>query len=220
MSLVYKVMDINDLNEDLTRKYFPMLSEGRQKKLLSNDNRKERSLLFCAEILARQCLSELCDAPEYSFDILCNPNSRSAVGNFSANISLVSCGELIACAASYDYIGIGLNELRPFTFKEAQEVLTDSEIRAVFSDTSYSFNQLINAELITTKKCIEKFALLSSLKEAYFNSSGRGLRTIKKKVSFEITSEGVFCSDKAFSIIKSLIDSKRMIAVSVIERKS
>ncbi len=219
MRLIYKIMNINDLDQELTLKYFPLLSASKQKKLLSNDNKRERSVLFCAEILARQCLSELCDAPEFSFDILCNPNSKSAVGNYSAEISIVSNGDMVACAVSYDYIGIGICDIRPFTFKEAQEILSDTEIRVVFADYGYSFNQIINSSKIESKSCVEKFAFFLALKEAYFNASGRGLRSIKKKIAFEINDNKVLCSDRSFEVKKSIFDVNNSIVVSVIERK-
>ncbi len=218
--MVYKIMSINDLTQEMSIKYFSMLTPAKQNKLLSMENRKERSVLFCAEIISRKCLSELCDAPEFSFDILCNPNSRSAVGNYTAQLSVVSFGEYIACAASYNYIGIGISPIKSFTFKEAQEILNDTEIRWVFSDSSYSFNQIINLPLIEEKSSCERFALLSSLKEAYFNASGRGIRTIKNKVDFTVTEDKILCSESVFDVLNSFIDKNKAIAISVIERKN
>ncbi len=217
--MIYMIMNINELTEGLTRKYFPMLTEAKQNKLLSYKNGQDSAVLFCCEILARKCLSQLCDAPEYSFDILCNPNSRSAVGNYSAELSIVNTGDFIGCAASYDYIGIGISPITAFSFTEAQEILTDSEIRAVFSDSGYSYNQLINSGKIENKSCCEKFAVFSALKEAYFNASGRGLRSVKRKVSFSIGDNQVLCSEGNFDVSKVFVDAKNRIAVAVIERK-
>ena len=215
----YKIMSYNEIDDELIAKYFPMLTEAKQQKIASMKSVDERKIAFCSEILARQCLSNECDAPEFSFQLLLNVNSKSVVGNFDTEISMVKCGEIIGCAVSHEFIGIGIVKIAPFSFRDAQNIFTDSEIRAVFSDSVYSFADLINMPEIKEENVIKRFALLSSLKEAYFQSSGRGIRSVIKNYSFEFSSSGLNCSDKNAKIIKSYIDIERNIAVSVIERK-
>lgn len=216
--MIYKIMNIEELNDDIISTYFSMLSPVRQKKIAMMKNVRDRKIAFCSEILARKCLSELCEAPEFSFQLLCNADSRSIVGNFEAEISIVSCKNYVACAASRDSIGISLVAVAPFSFDDAQQIFTDTELRAVFSDSSYSFSELISMEKCIEKNVIQRFALLRSLKEAHFYSTGRGIRSEQKRTLFEFTSEGMKCSDVDAEICKSYIDKEKEIAISIIKR--
>ncbi len=216
--MIFKIMDIDDLNDDMIAAYFPMLSPVRQKKILMMKNVKDRQTAFCSEILARKCLSELCDAPEFSFQLLVNPDSKSFVGNFEAEISIVTCENFVACAVSRDSVGISMVSVAPFTFNVAQSIFTDTELRAVFADSSYSFGELINMEMCSEKSVMQRFALMRSLKEAHFYSTGRGIRTDMKRTLFEFDSEGMRCSDEDAQICDSYIDRQKNIAVSIITR--
>lgn len=216
--MIYKIMNINDLNDELIKKYFPMLTEAKQKKIASLTNVRDRAVLFCSEIAARKCLSEFCDAPEFSFSLLCNPNSKSVVGNFDVEICIVSAGDFVACAVSDNYIGISLFPVREFSFREAQKLLSDSEIRNVFSGSVYSFAELVNHNECSEEGVKQKYAVISSLKEAHYYSTGRGIRSEINKTVFDINSENVICSDLNCKVVTSYIDKEKSLAVSVVER--
>lgn len=216
--MIYKIIDINSLDEQMTAKYFPMLTPLRQKKIISMKTSEERSLAFCSEILARQCLSELCDAPEFSFTLLLNPNAKSVVGNFDAEISIASEGDIVACAVSENFVGISVHPLKPFTFKDAQNKFSDVELRAVFAESSYSFGELINLTECNEKSVIRAYALMSTLKEAYFFASGRGIRNDRKITLFEFDGNTVRCTDDDYIISESFIDDVTGYAISVVER--
>ena len=216
--MVFRAMNINELNEEMTAHYFPLLTDAKKEKILKMDDFNKKNIAFCSEILARQCLSELCDAPEFSFSLLCNPNSKSAVGNFDAELSISSSGDFLACAASHDFVGVGISPIVPFSFQDAQKNLTDVEIRTVFSESVYSFSDIIKQPLCKEKTAMIKYAVFSSLKDAYFYASGRGIRSDRRSYHFEFEGSLMLCSDNNFSVIKSYIDSKENVAVSVIER--
>ncbi len=211
-------MNINELTEDMTIHYFPLLTQAKKDKILNMSDNTQRSIAFCSEILARKCLNKLCDAPEFAFSLLCNPNSKSAVGNFDAEISISQKEDFIACAVSFDYIGIGIAKIEPFSFKEAQEKLTDVEIRAVFSESVYSFSDIIRKNICTEDSVMIKYAVFKSLKDAQFFASGRGIRADSKKISFEFNGKDMICSDNNYIVVKSYIDNKEMFAVSIVER--
>ncbi len=216
--MIYKLMDINTLDEEMIKKYFPMLTQARQKKIASMKSSKERAVAFCAEIISRQCLSQFCDAPEFSFSLLCNPNSRSVVGNFNVEICIVQYDEYVACAVSEDYVGISIVPVQSFSFKDAQNLLSDSEIRSVFSDSVYSFAELINFSECLEENVKQKFAIYSSLKEAHYFSTGRGVRSEINKTYFEINKNGIICSDENSKVSLSFINNDYSLAVSVVER--
>lgn len=216
--MIYKIMNINEVDDDLISVYFPMLTPVRQKKISLMRDIRDRKIAFCSEILARQCLSKLCDAPEFSFQLLCNPDSKSVVGNYEAEISIVSCRDFVGCAVSRSSIGISMVSVEEFAFSDAQKIFTDTELRAVFSDSSYTFSELINMPLCTEKRVIQRYALIKSLKEAHFYSTGRGIKEEMKKTLFEFTAKGMECSDLNAKICESYIDVEKNVAVSVMER--
>lgn len=217
--MIYKLMNINSLDEELIKKYFPMLTEARQKKIASMKNTEERSVAFCAEIIARQCLSKFCDAPEFSFSLLCNPNSRSVVGNFNVEICIVRYNEFVACAVSDNFVGISIVPVQSFSFKDAQKLLSDSEIRSVFSESVYSFAELVNFTECKEENVKQKFAIFNSLKEAHYYSTGRGVRSEINKIIFKINNNGIICSDENAKVSVSHINNDFSLAVSVVERK-
>lgn len=216
--MVFRIMHIDDLTDDMISEYYPYLTPVRQKKIALMKNVDERKTTLCVEILARKCLSDVCMAPESSFQLLCNPNSKSVVGNFDIEICIVTCDGFVGCAASKNSVGMALIPVAPFSFSEAQQIFTDTELRAVFSDSTHSFGELVNMKSCDEKNVICRYALMKSLKEAHFHSTGRGIRTEMKKTLFEFTGTGMKCSDPNATICKSYIDINKNIAVSIIER--
>lgn len=206
------------MTEELASHYFPLMTEGKRAKILGARDKLKGAQTFVADMLARQCLSELCDAPEFSFSLLINPDSKSVVTNFSAELSVVTAGEYVACAVSQKPVGISIVKAEAFTFSEAQELLTDSEIRYLFSFSKYSFTELVSKEICDEKVLVEKYAVFKSLKNAQFMASGRGIRERKNSSSFDFTGSSVSCSNSAYSVIISEFLSKENLALSIIER--
>ncbi len=214
--MVYKLMNINSLDKEMTQKYFPMLSELRRAKISEMKTANERAITFCAEILARQCLSELFEAPEFSFTVLCNPNSKSILGNFNGDICIVTNGDYVACAADTKQVGISLKSFEAFSFQDAQKIFTDSEIRYIFSDSTYSFSQLVNLSQISEKAVVEKFAVMSALKEAQFKASGRGIRENSQRTEFTLANNTAVCSDSSYTVEELKKDDLSGLIVCVI----
>lgn len=214
--MVYRIMNINAIDKEMTQKYFPMLSEMRRQKISEMKTARERAITFCSEILARQCLSELFDAPEFSFSVLCSPDSKSILGNFNGNICIVTNGDYVACAADTESVGISLKSFEAFSFQEAQKIFTDSEIRYVFSDSSYSFSQLVNMSQISEDAAVKKFAVMSALKEAQFKASGRGIRENFAKTEFTVTGNTARCSDSSYKVEELKKDDSSGLVVCVV----
>lgn len=218
--MVFMTMDIGELTVEQTRTYYPMLTQQRKNIINDLESADERAVLFCGEILARKCLSELLDAPEFSFQLLCNPNSKSIVGNYSANISIAAGGTLVGCAAGKNNVGIGIKPFTPFSFSSAQKLFTDAEIRTIYSGSNYSFSDLINMAECKEENVLKTHAMFSALKEAYFSANGRGFRSSLNKISFEYSGNDIICSDPDFSVVHAAVNTDNKTAVAVIERKS
>ena len=133
INLIYKIFNINDMTQELADRYFQLISDVKKKQILNAKDKIRAAQAFVADMLARQCLSELLDAPEFSFSLLLNPDSRSIVSNFDAQISIATAGEYVGCAVSRMPVGIALEIPGTFSFGDAQAFLSDSEIRNIFS---------------------------------------------------------------------------------------
>ena len=216
--MILKKMDINALDVEMTKKYYPMLTERRRQKIGEMADPGDRATAFCSEILARQCLSELLDAPEFSFQLMCNANFKSAVGNYGAYIYIASFGNTVACAASLSPVGACILPVRPFSFAEAQDLFSDSEVRAVYARSGYSFAELVNKPVCEEENVMKMFALFASLKEAYFRASGRGYRANINKTEFVCEGEEMICSDPAYRVAYCKVDHRENTALSVIEK--
>lgn len=216
--MILKRMNVNSLDVDMTKRYYPMLTEMRRKKIGEMADPKERAVAFCSEILARQCLSELLDAPEFSFQLMCNANFKSAVGNYAAHIYIAACDNVVACAASTGPVGVSVKPLRPFSFAEAQNMLSDAEVRALYARSGYPLAELINRPACDEENVMKLFALFASLKEAHFRADGRGYRANMNKTEFLFEGEEIVCSDPAYRVAWCKVDQTERMAVSVVEK--
>lgn len=216
--MVYKIFNINDMNEELVTRYFSLMTEGKRNKILNAKDKIRAAQEFAADMLARQCLSEFCDAPEFSFNLLINPGSKSVVSNFDAEISVSVCDEFVGCAVSDMPVGISLYKFVPFSFAEAQDNLRDSEIRHLFSYSKYSFAELLNIDKCCEPALMQKFSMYKSLKTAQFLASGRGIREKRNNAEFIFSATGVVCSDASYAVVKSEFSDEYLLAYAIVER--
>lgn len=216
--MVYRIFNIYDMTEELASHYFPLMSEGKRAKILGAKDKVRAAQTFVADMLARQCLSEFCDAPEFSFLLLLNPDSKSVVTNFNAQISVSTDSEYVACAVSDVPVGISIVKPEAFTFSDAQDLLTDSEIRYLFSFSKYSFSENVSKELCDEQVLNEKYSLYKSLKKAQFFASGRGIRERKNNASFDFSDRAVSCNDSNYTVSLAEYNADKKLAVSIIER--
>lgn len=216
--MIFKKMNIDALDVEMTKKYYPMLTEMRRRKINEMTDPGDRATAFCSEILARQCLSELLDAPEFSFQLMCNANFKSVVGNYGAYLYIASFGSTVACAASLSPVGACILPVRPFSFAEAQKLFSDTEVRAIYSGSGYSFAELVNKPLCSEPPVMKMFALFASLKESYFRATGRGYRANINKMEFIYNGTDIACSDPAYRVAYCRVDKEENLAISVVEK--
>lgn len=216
--MIFRQMDAAELDMALTKKYYPMLTEKRREKINSVETPDERAILFCSEILARQALGELFNAPESAFRLIVSPGSKSLVGNFNASISVDCSGTYVAAAANKREVGVAFASFEPFSFADAQKLLTDRELRYLYSFSGYSLTELINQTECREKEVIKVYARFVSLKKAFFNARGRGFRSDMRKNEFMFGEDGISCSVADFRVALCETDEEKKTVVSVIER--
>ena len=195
--MIYKFFDTDSLDEAATAKYYPLLSDTRKKIIASMPSAKERSIAFCSEIIARQCLNEMFHAPDFSFKLLLSPNGKSAVGNFDAQLSLAECNGLLGCVVSRKNVGMTLLTADWFSFNELQKLLTDTELRDVFSYSRYTYTELLTKQSLDEKNVCIRAATYLALKHSYFKTKGQILNRNFLAVEFSVSQNEITCSDPA-----------------------
>lgn len=198
--MIYRFFDLNELSENQIARYYSMLSDKKKAKIASLPDAARRIEALSAEMIARQALSELLDAPEFSFSLLIDVNGKSAVGNYSAYLSVARAGDLLCCAVSGRKVGVALSRPRAFSFSQAQALFTDTEIRDIFSGLDDSFARLINLPEIKIKAATEKFALYEALKYSYFRAKGRVTGRPEAISEFRFDGENYVCSDREYVV--------------------
>ena len=216
--MIHKIFNVNNISTDIVAHYLPLISQQKKEKILSMNDPFLASQSLTAEMLARQCLSELCDAPESSFQLLIKPDEKSAVTNFSAKIAVSTCGEFVACCASHNNIGISILKPAPFTFSDLQKYCTDSEIRHILSDSNQTLTDVIRNGNCTDARAIKAYAELITLKKAQFSASGKVILNNISKINFIYSDNLVECMDKDYRISAFEFHDSYNLACSVIER--
>lgn len=218
--MVYKFIDIQSITEELTAKYYPLLSETKQKTIREMASPEERSTAFCCEIIARQCLNDMFHAPEFSFKLLLDPKGKSAVGNYNAGISLCLLENMLGCAVSNSAVGISMIKTETFLFSQLQKCLNDAELRDVFSFSRFSYTELLQRDVLDEEKVCLRAASYLALKNAYFKAKGKMLNNNLLSVGFGFNNESVCCSDTGIKVSAIGYDKKNKFVYAVEEYKN
>ena len=215
--MIYKFFDIDTLNEELTAKYFPLLSETRRNLIAALPSAYDRSVAFCSEILARQCLNEMFHSPEFSFKLLLAPNGKSAVGNFDAQISLAEYEGYLGCAVSKKSVGIALCPAENTSFNDLQKLLTDKELRDALSFSRYSFTEIMKKQTVDEREVCACAAVFLALKQSYFRAKGKVLNNNNMSVEFIIRENSIECSDKSINCVNAGFTHNNKLAYAITE---
>lgn len=216
--VIYKFFDIKNLDEKIVAEYLPLMTDAKRERLLSVADPLTASRILVSEMLARQCLTKLCDAPEFAFQLLIRPDEKSAVTNFDAKISVVTCNEFVACCASKNNVGISVLKPAEFSFNDAQKMLSDSEIRYLFSESRQSLSDIIKNDICDERDVVKKYAMLLSLKKAYHHAAGKVIMNNMSKVNFDISEDKVRCADDNYSVQLFAYSEEMNLAYSIVER--
>lgn len=165
-------------DSDLYCWYNDMSCERKEavKKLLVPHKQK---LKIAADHICRKAVSEFCgispDQIKFSFGEYGKPY---AVG-LDVHFSISHSGDYAVCAVSDKEIGIDIEKIRKINPKTFERFASEKEIGYISSHQNGLFE-------------------IWTLKEAYFKCVGTGIGTDIKNVSFDITENGILCSEKGF----------------------
>ena len=213
--MLYRFFDVNDVDDTIVSKYYLMMSDKRKAVISSMSSGHARAVALTGEMLARSLLCRLLDAPEFSFELLLNPNGRSAVGNYRAYLSLAACGDTVGCAVSRTPVGLCLAEKRGFSFAEAQSRFSDAELRYIFAESGLAFARLVNLPLITERAAATRFASCAAVKTAY--NRARGRTAGESGVEILRDPSGAVLSDPAFAVAAA--GEENGLCFAVVEKK-
>ncbi len=216
--MIYKIFNVKNLTREMIAEYLPLLSDQKRDRILSITDILAASQALVCEILPRQCLSQLCDAPQSSFQLLVKPDSKSAVTNFDAKISINTCDEYVICAASHKSIGAFIMKPADFSFPELQKNLSDSEIRYLLSDSSFSVTDIIRNKHCGNNELNARYAMLISLKKALFYSSGKVIMNNLSKINFSFSENKIISDNPQYEVMKCEYLKEYNLVCSIVER--
>lgn len=216
--IAIEIMSPDDLSDELIGAYYPMLSEKKKNEISILESTEDRCALLCAEIVARRALAELNGCEEKSIRMSCVPNGQSLVESGKGYLSVIRSGRNVCAVATEFPAGAGAVSVRSFRFAEAQQQLSDAEIRTLVSVSGYSLMDIVNAKSVSNQAATELYAQLCAMKNARLATMSDKLKKEAKKVSFMFENGEYICSDPAFRVNFFAISRKHRVAVAVVTK--
>lgn len=215
--MVCKSIYIDKADPALFKETFEILSTARQDRIRAMKSESEQKNAIASEFLARECLSELTEAPKFAFNILTGINKLCLVGNFSAYFSLSQSDAFLCCAADRVPVGIDCRRIVPFRFSETQTEMSDSEIRHIYAPSVRFFSDIVRLDICDIREEMQQYWKVRTMKEAYFTAKGRTFRNMRD-VTFDFSGDAVQCSDPNFSYRASHLSSDENYIFSVVTK--
>ena len=215
--MIHKLININALTPEAISEYYPMLSARRKQSIANLTTPTQRARQFCAEMLTRQCLSELTGQAQDSFAFLYGPGGAGLVEGSDLHIVCAFGGEYVLTAAAHCPLGADLTLLEPFNFSQTQKYLTDGELRTVFAASRIGMAQAVMEPLCTDKTAVYRLNALLSAKRACFGAMGKQLDMPYKSIEI-LWKDGMRCSDERLKIALSDISEDKQYILTVVER--
>lgn len=178
--IIYKC-NLFDIGDEKIAEWFNNMSEERQDEVAQIKNKHKKNLKIIADHLCRKAISDFCGvSPE---EILFSKNSfgKPFAMNIPVHFNVSHSGDMVVCAVSDREIGIDIEKIKPFNIKAASKFATDEECGYIGSTENGFFE-------------------IWTLKEAYFKCVGTGLGSDIKNVSFNVTQNGIVCSESGFEL--------------------
>lgn len=187
MMKIYK-LGLCEITESDLNIWFDAMSGERKEEVCRLLNPAKRACKIAADRLCKTAVSEFCGYRYENIKIKKNEHGKPFAENLPIFFSMSHSGNFIVCAVSDNEIGIDIEKIRPINLKAAAKFATPEETDYINSSSNGFFE-------------------IWTLKEAYFKCIGTGLGTDIKKVSFEITTNKITCSDKAYNCSFADIES-------------
>jgi len=211
-----EIIYVSQLDDDTIKTYYPLLSEERKSQIAFLPTAEERRVVLCREIAAIRAVASLYNCPEASVTITLTPEGRMIPGLNKGFLNICIEGDCIVAVATKSESGAAAVRVKDFNFSEAQQMLSDSEIRAVVAASGYSVVDIVNANSCSSDAAIELYAKLIALKTARNACLPDNKAKAFVNQTFTVVEDGIICSEKEVTVDYCEVNKKGGIAVAII----
>ena len=142
-------------------KYFSLMSEEKQAKVMRFYFDEDRKRTVAGEMLARKAVAMRCGVSEASIVFGKNENGKPFAENLDVQFNISHSEDMVVCAVDDKPVGIDVEKIRQIDLKIAKRVYTQDEIRYLYGGDE--------------SETPERFFELWTAKEAYLKFLGCGI---------------------------------------------
>ncbi|MBQ8762823.1 MAG: 4'-phosphopantetheinyl transferase superfamily protein [Clostridia bacterium] len=186
--------NISHASDSELSEWFDAMSSERKEAVIRLKVAQKQKLKIAADHICRKAISEFCGIDPKKIEFFLSEHGKPFAKGLDVNFSISHSGDYVVCAVSKKEIGVDVEK-----------------IRKISPDISKRF--ACKNELEYIKAHENGFFEIWTLKEAYFKCTGTGLGADIKDVCFEITRNGVSCSENNFDCSFYEIDKEYICAV-------
>lgn len=171
--------NISDASEAELSEWFNAMSAERKEAVKKIKIPKKQKLKIAADHICRKAVSEFCPVDPNEIEFIISEHGKPYANNLNVHFNISHSGDLIVCAVSDKEIGIDIEKIRKINPDVSKRFACKNELDYIKTHQNGLFE-------------------IWTLKEAYFKCTGTGLGADIKNVSFEISGNGVSCSESGF----------------------
>ncbi|MBQ3046269.1 MAG: 4'-phosphopantetheinyl transferase superfamily protein [Clostridia bacterium] len=190
---VYRV-NIKDIEPNQLSAWFEQMDDKRKNAVNRMAIEQKRKLRTAADALCREAISDYCGIAPDDIVFEYSEKGKPYAKGLPVYFNISHSGDYAVCAVSDCEIGIDIEKIKPFNIRAAEKFAADSEKKYIRSHQNGFFE-------------------IWTLKEAYFKCIGTGLGKDIKNVYFEVSQNGIACSESGFECLFYEIDKDYICSV-------
>lgn len=186
--------NINDADSRQLEIWFEQMSDKRKEAVNRMAVEHKKKLRTAADALCRKAISDFCGISPADIVFEYNENGKPYAKGLPVYFSISHSGDFAVCAVSDCEVGIDIEKKRPVRLQISDKFATEKEKKYINSSQNGFFE-------------------IWTLKEAYFKCIGTGLSKDIKNISFDISKDGIKCSENGYDFSFHEIDKEYICSV-------
>lgn len=174
-------INLNDVAAEQLNEWFEQMSDEKKRSVSATKIKHKCNLRIVADGICRLAIAEFCAVSPAEIELGYNEHGKPFAKNLPVHFSISHSDDIAVCAVSDKEIGIDIEKIRDVNPRSAERFASEKEQEYI-------------------RKCEKGFFEIWTLKEAYFKCIGTGLGADIKNVTFDISEEGVACSESGYKL--------------------
>lgn len=171
MNFEYKIININELDNEAYNLFYDMMSVDRKNRVDRLKQMDDKKRTIAGEYLAKKMIAEKTKTAIDEISISYDENGKPYSVNHNVEFSISHSNDLVACVISNCKTGIDIEQVQDIKI----------EISRKFYDDEYEY---INSKDINADERLTRFFKIWTFKEAYLKMKGYGLSRLKDVPSY------------------------------------